>query len=196
MLHRLEGSGLRNVYLKNGYSIEGVGDCQTVAYFDLEGLYVAIARALSTRVAPLTGPEFRFLRKRLELSQGEAGAMVGKTAQAVAKWEKEQASVPIAEGNLLRLAWLNKHARRALSRTLDMMTRATDDVAGDYVFEFTGSEWVDDAAKSVFLPLISEAHATAVAAIGMAMLTSSASVGGVTLPQSHNGLAPMQAGIT
>lgn len=174
MLHRIEGVGLPNVYLKSGFTVEGSGDEQTVAYFNLDGLYVAIAHAVALRAAPLTASEFRMLRKRLGMSQEQAGAMVGKSSQAVAKWEKEKGPVPIADGKIMRLAWLSKYARRDLPRAVDQMARAGDYLAGDYVFAFDGKKWADDAPQSVFGPLVQHALVETVAVIDRARATSSA----------------------
>ena len=38
--------------------------------------------------AYLTGPEFRFLRKELGLSQASIGKIIGSQAQTIALWEK------------------------------------------------------------------------------------------------------------
>ena len=174
MLHHIQGVGLPNVYLKNGFSVEGTGRAQTVAYSNLDALYVAIARSIAYRGAPLTAAEFRFLRRRLGMSQAEAGAIVGKSNQAIAKWEKESAPVPIADGKLLRLAWLARFARRELARAVDRMVRDGDYPTGDYVFAFDGSKWVDDAVRSVFLPLAVSAITEAEDLIGRVRSSSSA----------------------
>lgn len=146
MIHRIEGVGLPNVYLTSGFKIEGKGASQTVAYFDLEGLYFAIAGAIARRCAPLTASEFRFLRKRLGMNQHEAGDLVGKTSQAVAKWEKAKGPVPVADGMLLRLAWLHRFAPRHLARTVAQIVDERHDQASlVYTFAFDGNEWIEAA---------------------------------------------------
>jgi DNA-binding transcriptional regulator YiaG len=172
-LHRLAGTGLPNVYLKNGFTVEGEGDEQLIAYADLDGLYSALAGVIARRATPLAGVEFKFLRRRLGLSQEQAGAMVEKTNQAIAKWEKGQATVPLADGNMMRLAWLSKYGRRDLGRVVDQMVRANDELRGSYVFAYDGKSWVDDTVRSVFTPMVNFAFQEAAQVIGHAKSTSS-----------------------
>lgn len=146
MTHRIEGVGLPNVYLTGGFKIEGEGALQTVAYFDLEGLYFSIAGCIARRSAPLTASEFRFLRKRLGMNQHEVGALVGKTSQAIAKWEKEKGSVPVADGMLVRLAWLSKFAPSDVAHVVaQMVNERAYQVAHGYLFAFEGNEWIEAA---------------------------------------------------
>jgi len=191
-LHRLVGTGLPDVYLKNGFTVEGEGDEQLIAYTDLDGLYVALADVIARRAAPLVGVEFKFLRRRLGLSQEQAGAMVEKTNQAIAKWEKGQATVPLADGNMMRLAWLCKHGRRDLARVVDRMVRANDALRGSYVFAHDGKKWVDDTVRSVFVPMVNVAYQEAAQVIESAKSTSS-KAHGVQLPM---GLHHSTQGIT
>lgn len=196
-LHRIAGTGLPNVYLKNGYILEGDGEDQVVTYMDIDGLYEAIAATIARRLAPLTGPEFKFLRRRTEMSQEQVGAMVDKTNQAVAKWEKGQSAVPVADGNMMRLAWLSKHSRRDVARSVDRMVLAFDGVPGDYVFMHDGSHWRDDAATSVFHPMFTTATNEAAAAILVAQFTSSnvpALINGV--PSVNDGVFQRSEGMT
>lgn len=164
-LHRINGTGLSNVFLKNGYLLEGEGSGQTVSYADLDGLYEAIAFSIARRSAPLTGPELKFLRRRLGMSQEQVGAMVDKTNQAVAKWEKGTATIPTADSHMMRLAWLTKYARREIARSVDRMVQAREGVPGDYVYVHDGMRWTDDAANSVFQPLFTSARSEAADAI-------------------------------
>jgi len=81
--------GLDNVYLVNGYNtIEIDGDTATSIH-NIDGLHEAIGRRLSDPSASLSGVEFRFLRIELDMSQKAFGALVEKSDQTVAIWEKE-----------------------------------------------------------------------------------------------------------
>lgn len=170
MLHRLKGVGLSNVYLSGGVAVTGEGENQRISYAQLDGLFHCIALAIATRKAPLVASELRFLRKRLGFTQEQVGALGEKTAQAVAKWEKGALPVPSAESNLLRLAWLNKFARRSVSTLLHLLTddRGSPTTPYRYVFVFDGSKWTqdDDAAEAV---AHKESQAPAVDAIHKAM---------------------------
>lgn len=108
-MRKMKGTGLPNVFLIDGVVEHPDG---AMAYRDLDGLYVALAGAIASRVTPLTPAELRFLRKRLNMTQDAVGALGGKGGQMAAKWEKGTAAVPLAEGNLLRLIWLARNTRR------------------------------------------------------------------------------------
>jgi DNA-binding transcriptional regulator YiaG len=149
-MHELRGTGLQDVLLKNGFNVTEDG----VAYQDLDGLYRALGHAIAFRGGQMTGSEFRFLRKRLSFSQEEAGAIVGKTSQAVAKWEKGEGSVPMSDGKLLRLAWLNKFSKRDVRRALNSaVSPKADPIRGPYVFSYQDGQWVDDSLDEFFFPL-------------------------------------------
>lgn len=87
MYHYL-GSGLPNVFLKNGYEIKNSNYGETVVIHDLEGLHAAIGSILVSSPGTLAGDEFRFLRNELELSQVMLAQLLGCEEQAVARWEK------------------------------------------------------------------------------------------------------------
>ena len=85
--HYLE-CGLRNIYLSNGYHEIDTPYGKATSVEDVEGLHHVIATTLVYEKPHLTGPEFRFLRKELGLSQKSFAQLIGKTEQAVALWEK------------------------------------------------------------------------------------------------------------
>lgn len=155
-MHHLRGCGLPNVQLVDGYVVREKD--QSVAYQDIDGLYKAIAQTVACRGADLTGAEFRFLRKRLGMSQGDAGELVGCTDQTVAKWEKGELRVPVAAGRLLRATWLAKHARRYLAVAIDKMSRPSEYVSHGYVFSFVNGKWKDTSDQHVMGPVRAEAE--------------------------------------
>jgi DNA-binding transcriptional regulator YiaG len=107
-LQRLQGAGLPNVYLENGFEVTGEGEERAIAIQNVGGLYAAIAEAICSSPATPTAAEFRFLRKRLSLSQEALGILLGKSGQAVAKWEKGETPVPTSDGVMTKLLWLSK----------------------------------------------------------------------------------------
>ncbi|MDR6857240.1 hypothetical protein [Variovorax guangxiensis] len=117
-MEKLTGTGLPNVYV-----IDGVVEHpdSTVSYRDLDGLYVALTRAITARATPLTAAELRFLRKRLKMTQADVGRLGGKTGQVAAMWEKGTRPVPVAEGNMMRLAWMARHDKRGLAAAIFAM---------------------------------------------------------------------------
>ncbi len=87
-MYHYTDSGLDNIYLVNGFTkaVTPYGDA--VAIEDLDGLHKAIGRWLVNEPKPLNGTELRFLRHELDLSQKRLGSMMGKSEQAIRRWEK------------------------------------------------------------------------------------------------------------
>ena len=87
--YRYKESGLDNVWLTGGFKIEQDEEYGELLYIeDVEGLHRAIAEELLMKKSPLTGAEFRFLRKYCELSQADVANIIQSNEQSVAKWEK------------------------------------------------------------------------------------------------------------
>lgn len=144
MYHYTE-SGLKNIWLKNGYNevetSEGVG----VSFDDIDGLHKAIGRALARKTS-LTGSEFRFLRKELGLSQGRIAAMLGSTEQSVALWEK-RGKIPKTADRMTKAIYLetidgNVKLREMIERLVDLDQREAEKL----VFEDTDKGWLPKAA--------------------------------------------------
>ncbi|MGF6691221.1 putative transcriptional regulator [Metapseudomonas resinovorans] len=83
------GCGLEGIFLKNGYAIEETPYGQAVSIADLDGLHRAIARDIIRQQSPMTGHQFRFLRKEQDLVQDELAAMFRVDVQTIANWEKK-----------------------------------------------------------------------------------------------------------
>lgn len=82
--------GLDGVCLVNGYREYRYGDDVAVAIEDVDGLHRLIASEIISKRAPLTGPEFRFLRVEMDISQNNLAHLFGNSEQTIAKWEKGQ----------------------------------------------------------------------------------------------------------
>ena len=83
-------SGLSNIWLRDGYKTINTPYGKATSISDTAGLHRAIGRYLALEKLRLSGPEFRFLRKELELSQLALAHLMGLAdAQALAKWEKQ-----------------------------------------------------------------------------------------------------------
>ncbi|MGD2056083.1 MAG: transcriptional regulator [Gammaproteobacteria bacterium] len=96
------GCGLPNIYLSNGFKVIDTPYGKSVSIDDLEGLHRAIGMEIVNKEPTLSGPEFRFLRKELELSQDKLGNLLGRDAQTIALWEKEKSELPKMADMLLR----------------------------------------------------------------------------------------------
>ena len=81
-------SGLPNIYLLNGVSHDDTPYGEMLTIENLNGLHRAIGLHIIEKQEQMTGPEFRFLRKQLQLTQAELADMMQVTDQTVANYEK------------------------------------------------------------------------------------------------------------
>lgn len=135
--------GLDNVWLLDGFHQEETPYGSTVSIEDIEGLHKAISQVLCEKPGILTGKEFRFLRHELEFSQETVGKLMGgKTAQAVAKWEKNN-NVPEYADILIRL--ICKETRDGRQSYIDMVNHLNSLDRAQYekelAFKETGEGW-------------------------------------------------------
>ena len=169
MTIEFKGAGVRGIYLLNGYHSDLEDGCVVTCYDNLAGLYEAIGRAIALSDHQLTAGEVKFIRKRLGKTQEEFGRIFGKTNQAVAKWEKEEATVSAGDGKLMRLAWLAEFDPSHLAEAARQLIRCeTSPRASSYVFEFDGGDW--EPVIEMTSPAWSQAATTE--AISTAMLSS------------------------
>jgi putative transcriptional regulator len=80
--------GLPNVYLLNGYREVETAYGRGVSIEGVEELHMAIANTLVEEKPSLTGPEVRFIRKLLDLTQSQLAELLGVEDQSVRRWEK------------------------------------------------------------------------------------------------------------
>ena len=97
-------SGLRNVYLVNGFEIVKTPYGEAVSILDLDGLHRVIGLNLCAK-KHITGTEFRFLRKEMGMSQNGLAQSLGTEEQTLAKWEKN-GRVPKTADRFMRLLFL------------------------------------------------------------------------------------------
>jgi DNA-binding transcriptional regulator YiaG len=135
MSHHYTDSGLDNVWLENGYTIEEHPNYgPLISIKNIRGLHEAIGRWLISQPRTLSGAEFRFLRLELDLSQKSLGLILGITEQAVAKWEKarEKPVANKAAERLLRLAYINYlDGKPEFSSIIDRITQLDAEIAED-----------------------------------------------------------------
>ncbi len=140
MYHYTE-SGLKNVWLKNGYVVKNTPYGEGVSIQDVEGLHKLIGTIITKR-PKLTGPELRFLRKEMAMSQKALATFVGTSEQNVSLWER-RGRVPQAADRLIKLAYLetissdgNVQIRALIDRLNDLDATAQEQMR----FEKT-KEW-------------------------------------------------------
>jgi DNA-binding transcriptional regulator YiaG len=103
---KYSASGLNNVFLLNGVTLERTPYGEMVNIENLNGLHHAIGLYIIEKKAPMTGAEFRFLRKQMELTQGELAAIMETTDQTVANYEKGKTAEFGPADRLMRLTYL------------------------------------------------------------------------------------------
>lgn len=123
-MYHYTSSGLSNVWLLNGYTEKRTAYGKAVSILHLEALHRSIGERLAKTRPFLTGPEFRFLRKELEMSQAKLGTLMGVEAQTVALWEK-RGRIPKMPDRLIRSIYLEATSGNAkiidLINTLNAM---------------------------------------------------------------------------
>lgn len=96
--YRYTESGLDNVVLVDlPECVDDAGEvCVTIPRINL--LHKAIAAGIVTRNGAMDGPELKFLRTMLGMTQAELAKIVNRDAQSVGRWERgEVESDPNAE---------------------------------------------------------------------------------------------------
>ena len=134
--------GLDNIHLLNGFEIRETDYGKAVTIHDMDGLHRAIGTYLVRERKDLTGPEIRFLRRELRMSQKRLGELLHKSDQTVARWEKGRNRIDGTADRLLRVLYQlqaggNRRVRSLLERLADL-----DDLAETQVsFEDTVDGW-------------------------------------------------------
>lgn len=98
-----ETCGLDNIWLVDGFEVIERNGEEHVQPEDVEGLHKAIALHLARFRKALTGRDIRFIRRAMEMTQGELACCLGTGPQTVARWEKNQVNIPGPEDRLLRI---------------------------------------------------------------------------------------------
>jgi DNA-binding transcriptional regulator YiaG len=104
--YQYSASGLDNIYLLNGVSVENTGYGPMVTIDNMTGLHHAIGLHIIEKPEPMTGAEFRFLRKQMELTQAELAEAMRVSDQTVANYEKGKTTELGPADPYMRLAYL------------------------------------------------------------------------------------------
>ncbi len=143
-MYQYTESGLRNVWLQDGYAVQKTPYGKGVSIHDVEELHKLIGRSLANK-SKLTGAELRFLRKELGLSQSVLGRLVGTSEQSVSLWERRGA-IPKASDRLVRLIYLEKIGGNV--RILELVERLSSqdrDVRQKMKFANSAGHWKEAA---------------------------------------------------
>jgi putative transcriptional regulator len=145
MYHYTE-CGLRNIWLTNGYTVKQTPYGEAVSIQDVEGLHRFIGSIIAQR-PKLTGPELRFLRKEMGMSQKALADFVGTTEQSVSLWER-RGHMPKAADRLIKLAYLEtidkKGGNVKIKETIDRLNEL-DNTAFEQLKLTKAKEWKEAA---------------------------------------------------
>jgi len=143
MYHYTE-SGLPNVWLTNGYKVRKYEDGDAVAIADAFGLNMAIGRRLAAK-GYLTGKEFRFLRKELDLSQNRLANWIGLSEDMVSKWER-LGRVPKMACRFIQGIYLEKiDGNVKITEMVERLANLDREIEDRMVFEDTTAGWKEAA---------------------------------------------------
>jgi DNA-binding transcriptional regulator YiaG len=95
--------GLDDVYLLNGFKIHKTSYGTGVSIENADELHRSIGLFLILKRKALSPKDVRFLRKEIDLTQGELAGYLGVTSQTVARYEKGETDIPGPVDRLLRL---------------------------------------------------------------------------------------------
>lgn len=134
--------GLDNVYLRSGYTREDIDGEIYTSVKDADELHKAIALHLLLRRKVLSGPEIRYLRKYMELTQAHLSDFLSVSDQTIARYEKEQTPLEGPGDRLLRLLVLGKITGALVPADVIDQIRQSDSAAGDdLTLEHTDHDW-------------------------------------------------------
>lgn len=144
--------GLDDVYLLNGFTIHKTEYGTGVSIKELDELHRAIGLHLVMHRKALSPKEFRFLRKQLDLTQGELADRLGVDGQTVARYEKGDTGISSPSDRLLRVIYVlssmpEAERSRLLTEAMDMLRQAEDEVRPHPAyFKSTKKGWLEAAA--------------------------------------------------
>jgi len=140
MTYHYTESGLQNVYLTNGYRTKKTAHGDAIAIVDADGLHEAIGRRIAAK-SYMTGAEFRFLRKELDLSQSRFANWIGMTEDAISLWER-RGRVPKMACRFMQTMYLEKvDGNVHVAETVERLANMDREEAERMVFEDTESGW-------------------------------------------------------
>lgn len=143
MYHYTE-SGLQNVWLANGYKTRKSDGGQAIAIADASGLHQLIGRHIASR-GHMTGAEFRFLRKELDLSQTRFAHWVGVSEESVSLWER-RGRVPKSAARFMQAIYLEKiDGNVRVGEMVERLANLDREEAERMVFEDTQAGWREAA---------------------------------------------------
>jgi DNA-binding transcriptional regulator YiaG len=145
MYHYTE-SGLNNVWLLNGYITHNTPYGKGVAIEHADDLHRVIALSLVNHKPRLSGGEFRFIRKELDMSQAALAHILGNDSQSIARWEKKGRVPRMAERFLRALYREHAQGNAGIRELVERLNQMAQKVEKRLVLEETPKGWEARAA--------------------------------------------------
>ena len=145
MYHYTE-CGLNNIWLVNGFKVHKTPYGKGVAIEDADGLHRVIALRLVNHKPRLSGGEFRFLRKELDLSQAALARVLGNDEQSVARWEKGGRAPKMGERFLRALYREHAEGNARIREIVDRLNEMNQKAQKKMILEETEQGWQAKAA--------------------------------------------------
>lgn len=145
--------GLDDVYLLNGFERTDSKFGPAVTITDVEGLHRAIAMSIiSEKKTMFSALEVRFLRKEMGFTQEELAKRLGVDVQTVARYEKDQTTLPKPTAIAIALFYIlsisTKEVREKIVdelRELVESERHQSETSARRDFKLTRSGWDSEA---------------------------------------------------
>ena len=128
-LYHYTDSGLRNVYLKNGYSVKKTPYGRGVSIHDVAGLHQLLGMELvCNKAGKLSSTEIRFLRVEMDLPQVHLASLLGVSENTIRAWENNRGKITRPAELLLRTLYkqyadLDSDIRQAVAHLASLNRR-------------------------------------------------------------------------
>jgi DNA-binding transcriptional regulator YiaG len=103
--YHYEASGLPNIYLLNGVTVKDTSYGPMTHIHNVHGLHRAIGLHIAEQPRPMTGAEFRFLRRQMGHTQETLAERMLVSPQTIANYEKSHTEFGPAE-RLIRALYM------------------------------------------------------------------------------------------
>jgi DNA-binding transcriptional regulator YiaG len=136
--------GLGYIYLIDGVNSIASPRGKTIHIQHIEGLHRAIGEMLIFDRKNLDGPEFRFLRHELNMTQQNLAVLLGVDVQTVGRYERERRTdIPGPAQRIVRLLYSEKiNNNRDICEPLERLAELDEMSAIDEVdFQETSDGW-------------------------------------------------------
>jgi DNA-binding transcriptional regulator YiaG len=101
-------SGLSNVWIENVQVVVDDAGEEMARIQNVRSLHRAIAESIVNHRAGMSGPELRFLRTEMGLTQAELGDVLHKEGLTVGRWERGESPIDQNAETVIRLLSIEK----------------------------------------------------------------------------------------